>query len=83
MQRQRDSDAALARAIDRNADLWASAIAKVYAFRQEHDKAMEWLNRAYEQGDEDLYFILGDPLFKSMEADPRYQAFLRRLNVLR
>jgi len=30
---------------------------------------MEWLNRAYEQRDEDLYFIAGDPLMRNLEHD--------------
>jgi TolB-like protein/Tfp pilus assembly protein PilF len=80
LNRKRDSDAFLARAVERNADSWASAIAKVYAFRGERDKALEWLNRAYEQRDEDLYFIAGDPLLRNLERDPRYVAFLKKMN---
>jgi len=53
----------------------------VYAFRRENDRALEWLNRAYEARDEDLYFIKGDPLLKNLEGDPRYKAFLRKMNL--
>ena len=56
---------------------WPSEIARVYAFRGEKDHAFEWLDRAYEARDEDLYIIKGDPLFKNLEGDPRYKAFLQ------
>ena len=76
-----ESDAALKRAIKQNADEWPSAIARVYAFRGERDEAMKWLERAYSLKDEDLYFIRGDPLVKNLESDPRYKAFLRKMNL--
>jgi len=79
--RKAESDAALAEAIRHNATLWPSEIARVYAFRGEKDQAFEWLDKAYEARDEDLYVIKGDPLFKNIEGDPRYKAFLRKMNL--
>jgi TolB-like protein len=79
--RKAESDAALAEAIRHNATSWPSEIARVYAFRGERDSAFEWLDRAYEARDEDLYTIKGDPLFKNLEGDPRYNAFLRKMNL--
>jgi TolB-like protein len=79
--RKAESDAQLAEAIRHNATTWASEIARVYAFRGEKDRAFEWLDRAYEARDEALYFIKGDPLLKNLEGDPRYQAFLRKMNL--
>jgi TolB-like protein len=76
-----ESDAALKRAIEQNAEEWPSAIARVYAFRGERDQAMKWLERAYSVKDEDLYFIKGDPLMRNLESDPRYKAFLRKMNL--
>ena len=81
MGKRAESDAALKRAIKQNADEWPSAIARVYAFRGERDEAMKWLERAYSVKDEDLYFIRGDPLVKNLESDPRYKAFLRKMNL--
>jgi len=81
LNREADSNAFLARAIHRNGDSWASAIAKVYAYRGELDKAMEWLNRAYAQKDEDLFFISGDPLLRNLTNDPRYKEFLGRMRL--
>jgi TolB-like protein/Tfp pilus assembly protein PilF len=79
--RKADSDALLADAIRRNGSSWPSEIARAYAFRGEKDHAFEWLNRAYDMHDEDLYFIKGDPLLKNLEGDPRYKAFLRKMNL--
>ena len=79
--RKTESDAQLSEAIRHNGTSWPSEIARVYAFRGEKDHAFEWLDRAYEMRDEDLYIIKGDPLFKNLEGDPRYKAFLRKMNL--
>ena len=79
--RKAESDAALAAAIRQNGASWPSEIARVYAFRGEKDRAFEWLDRAYEFRDEDLYFMKGDPLLKNLENDPRYKALLRKMNL--
>jgi TolB-like protein len=79
--RKAESDSRLDEAIRRNGASWPSEIARVYAFRSEKDHAFEWLNKAYEMRDEDLYFIKGDPLFKNLENDPRFTAFLRKMNL--
>ena len=76
-----ESDAALAEAIRHNATSWPSEIARVYAFRGEKDHAFEWLDKAYEARDEDLYVIKDDPLFKNLKGDPRYKAFLKKMNL--
>jgi len=45
------------------------------------DKAFEWLDRAYAQRDGGLIFTKVDPLLKSLHNDPRYAAFLKKLNL--
>jgi TolB-like protein len=79
--RKSQSEAKLAEAIRRNGESWPSEIARVYAFRGEKDRAFKWLDRAYELRDEDLYTTKGDPLFKNLEGDPRFKAFLKKLNL--
>jgi TolB-like protein/Flp pilus assembly protein TadD len=79
--RKSESDAALAEAIRHNGTSWPSEIARVYAFRGEKDRAFEWLDRAFDLRDEDLYLIKGDPLLKNLEGDPRYTAFQRKMNL--
>jgi adenylate cyclase len=76
-----ESDALLAEAIRHNGTTWPSEIARVYAFRGEKGRAFEWLDRAYDGRDEDLYFIKGDPLFKNIEGDPRFKTFLKKMNL--
>jgi tetratricopeptide (TPR) repeat protein len=79
--RKKESDAQLTEAIRHNGTSWPSEIARVYAFRGEKDPAFEWLDRAYEMRDEDLFLIKGDPLFKNLEGDPRYKDFLHKMNL--
>ena len=81
MHRKAESDDALKKAIKQSEPDWPVSIAKVYAFRGERDQAIAWLERAYQFHDEDLYFIKGDPQLRSLEADPRYKAFLRKMNL--
>ncbi len=42
---------------------------------------MHWLERAYAQKDPYLAQIKGEWLLKNLEADPRYKAFLKKMNL--
>jgi hypothetical protein len=53
----------------------------VYAFRNQSDKAFEWLDRAYAQHDGGLIGMKVEPLLKSLHGDPRFAAFLKKLNL--
>ena len=79
--RRADSDAALAGLLRDRADENSLDIAEVYAFRGQSDEAMHWLERAYAQKAPYLWEIKPDPLLKNIEADPRYKAFLRKMNL--
>jgi serine/threonine protein kinase/tetratricopeptide (TPR) repeat protein len=79
--RSKDSDAALAELIVKYATTSAFQIAEVYAFRGETDRAFEWLERAYASRDSGLAQFKGDPLLKSLEHDPRYAAFLKKMHL--
>jgi TolB-like protein len=84
MRRRVDSDAALARLTQKHAQDHAYLVAWVYACRQEPDKAFMWLERAYRQRDAALNSIKGmqiDPLTKTLGLDPRFAAFLRKMNL--
>ena len=61
--------------------LFRSEIATIYAFRNQPDEAFEWLDRAYEQRDPSLMATKVQPLLKSLHNDPRYAAFLKKLNL--
>jgi TolB-like protein len=79
--RKADSDTALGRLIKEYADGEAFEIAEVYAFRGQPDETMHWLERAYAQKDAALFYVKGDLPLKNLEADPRYKAFLRKMNL--
>jgi TolB-like protein/Flp pilus assembly protein TadD len=81
MGRKADSDATLAKLIKDQADRPFN-IARVYAFRGESDEAFKWLDQAYAQKDiVGPSIIKTDPMFKKIEGDPRYKAFLKKMNL--
>ena len=79
--RKRESDAALSEFVTKYHADGAYQIAEVYAFRNQSDEAFEWLDRAYAQHDGGLIEAKVDPLFKSLHSDPRFVAFLKKLNL--
>jgi TolB-like protein len=79
--RRSESDQSLSNLIDLHAEDDAFSIAQVYSFRGENDRAFEWLDRAYLHHEKALLDIKGDPLLKNLTGDPRYKAFLRRMNL--
>jgi len=81
MKRKAESDAALVRAANAYAEHRAYVVAQVHAYRGEIEQALAWLDRAYRQKDVALYRVKGDPLLKNLEPDPRYKAFLHRMNL--
>jgi serine/threonine-protein kinase len=82
LHRDQESDAALARLKAENESDSAMLIAEAPAVRGQKDQAFEWLDRAYVQKDDSLSYFKGDPLLKkNLESDPRYKAFLRKMNL--
>jgi tetratricopeptide (TPR) repeat protein len=77
--RNADSDAALAEAIAKYAADWAYNIAYVLAWRNEPDRAFEWLDKAVAQQDAGLSEIASNPLFANLHDDPRWLPFLRKV----
>ncbi len=59
----------------------AIRIASIYAYRDETDRALAWLERAVESHDQWLAAIAVDPLFDPIRGDPRWLPFLRRLGM--
>ncbi|MDR3747283.1 MAG: protein kinase [Acidobacteriota bacterium] len=79
--RRQESDAALRELIAAHANDSAFQIAEVYAYRGEVDKAIQWLDRAYEQHDSGLIGLKLDPLFKSLHQHPRYIEILKKMRL--
>jgi TolB-like protein/tetratricopeptide (TPR) repeat protein len=81
MGRTANANQALEALTNKFANTDAFPIAEVHGFRRENDLAFMWLERAYTQKDTSLFVIKGHPLLKSLEGDPRYKAFLRKMNL--
>jgi len=79
--REKESEAALSELIEKYHTSMACQIAQVYAFRNQSEEAFEWLDRAYAQRDGGLIGTKVDPLLKSLHNDPRFAAFLKKLNL--
>jgi TolB-like protein len=78
--RKGDSNAALALLLKSQIN-HPFAIAQVYAYRGEFAEAIKWLEVAYAQRDASLEYVKGNPLLKNLEEDPRYKAFLKKMNL--
>ncbi len=79
--RDYESDSALQRAIKDSGGTLTFETALAYSVRGERDLAFDWLDRAYQQKSPALYKIKGEPLFNDLKSDPRYAAFLKRMNL--
>jgi serine/threonine protein kinase len=79
--RRKEADAALATFIKNHGETMAFQIAEVFAYRGEVDGAFKWLERAYALHDGGMADIKSDPLLKSLERDPRYAAFLKKMRL--
>jgi TolB-like protein/Tfp pilus assembly protein PilF len=67
--------------IARYANAAAYQIAEVYAWRGEKDRALQWLERAYQQRDGGMAQIKTDLLLASVRDDARFAALLRKLQL--
>jgi TolB-like protein/DNA-binding winged helix-turn-helix (wHTH) protein len=79
--RKKESDASLTELVAKDQATSAYLVAGVYAFRNEPDEAFEWLDRAYAVHNDGLIEMKVDPFLKNLRSDPRYAAFLKKLNL--
>ena len=56
-------------------------LAYVYTGLGEPDRAIDWLERAYEERAGGLYGIKGSFLFTSLRSHPRFKALLGKMNL--
>jgi hypothetical protein len=56
-------------------------VALNYAYRHDPDRAFQWLDRAYRQKDPAMVDFLSERTFDNLANDPRYKAFLRKMNL--
>jgi len=76
--RDAEADEALKAQIEGWGDTDAYSVAQSYAYRGDHELALQWLERAYDQHSSGLREILCEPVFRN---DPHYRAFLRKMNL--
>jgi TolB-like protein/lipoprotein NlpI len=81
LHRDQEAQAVLTRLKGEHANDAAMLIAQACAFIGDNDQAFAWLERAFAQKDSKVYYLKGDPLTKGLESDPRYGAFLRKMNL--
>ena len=62
---------------------WAVNIAWAFMYLGDKDKAFEWLNRACDEHNMEVYAIAVDPDFDPIRSDPRFEAVLRRMGLPR
>jgi tetratricopeptide (TPR) repeat protein len=75
------SDTAVKELIEKGATWAAYQIAQVFGIRGESDKVFEWLEESYRIRDAGITSVLGDSSFMSVWADPRWEAFLEKLEL--
>jgi TolB-like protein len=56
-------------------------VAETYAYFGDHDRAFHWLEAARVRRDPGVLHVRGAPLLRSLVADPRYPALLRKLSM--
>ena len=79
--RKQEADQTLIDFTDKYQNNWGYLLAELHAFRGEKDKAFAWLEAAYNKKDSWLFWVKGDPLLKNLKTDPRYNAFLKKMNL--
>jgi TolB-like protein/cytochrome c-type biogenesis protein CcmH/NrfG len=77
----RESQQALAHLIETSGKESTYQIAEIYAFRGERERAFEWLERSLALQDAGMRYLKHDPLLRTLRADPRYFALLKKMSL--
>ncbi|MGD8866426.1 MAG: protein kinase [Gemmatimonadales bacterium] len=59
----------------------ANYIAMIYVGLGDHDRALEWLDRAYQQRDVQLVHLANHWFFDPLHTDPRFEELLRKIGL--
>jgi predicted Zn-dependent protease len=79
--RRAESDAALNALKAGDSEHALYQIADVHAYRGEFDAAFEWLEASYRARDTGTTLVKCDPLMQNLRADPRWEAFVRKMGL--
>ena len=55
--------------------------ALIYVGLREKTKALDWLERSFEDQDVGCYFLKVDPVYDGMRDEPRFQALLQKVGL--
>jgi adenylate cyclase len=75
------SQAILADLIEKHPRRASYVIAKAYGYSGNAALAFEWLNRAFSAQAKLLTDVKSEPAFRALHGDPRYKAFLKKMNL--
>jgi tetratricopeptide (TPR) repeat protein len=59
----------------------ADVIALLYTGLGDKQKALDWLERAYQQNAWAMYVIKAEPMFDPLHGEPRFEALVRKMNL--
>ena len=68
-------------ALSKRTYVQAMQIAKLYAHAGEKDRALDWLEKAYQERESRLVYLGVVPGWDPLRDDPRFQDLLRRMNL--
>ena len=79
--REAEAQQELKQLIDQFGQGGAFQVAEIYAWFGDRDRAFDWLERAYQQRDAGLHALKFDVLLRNLHGDPRFTAFLKKMNL--
>jgi TolB-like protein/Tfp pilus assembly protein PilF len=77
--RKAEAQDALRHAIESRARIRPTYIALAFAYMGQPDQALKWLEQAYHDHDPWIVYLKAAPESATLQADPRYATFLKRL----
>lgn len=76
-----ESEKLLQELIKKYADVAAFQVVEIYAWRDEKDKAFEWLEKAYVNHDGGITQLINNPFLKNLVKDARWKIFLKKVGL--
>ena len=76
-----ESEKLLQELIKKYADVAAFQVVEIYAWRDEKDKAFEWLEKAYVNHDGGITQLINNPFLKNLVKDPQWKIFLKKVGL--
>jgi len=83
LERREIAEAILAEISKKAGTEWVAPylVATVYFALDENDRGFEWLEKAFEEHDDNLNYMAVDPVLDSSRSDPRFMDLLRRAGL--